>query len=705
MRIYLVGFLKICLIGFVFGQSNIGLLQDNYSGAAGLANNPANSADSRFKFHMHILGFSGLAMNNYFQTDMPYSGYGLMRPSTIPSQYQTPFGNPVFNNSFITERRNGKDIYSFADIRTSAFEMLFSSKDGQGFHGGFQVRTHVNVNSLEQDVLKTFMEDLGTLESNKANQTRLLDQTITGKNMRMSALAYSQFSLGYSRVIQEDDINFWKMGATVHRNTGLGGTYLNVREMRYTLIGYDSLIMHDADLEFAIINEGYYDNSDRRLNDYFGKSRLGGGFGLDLGVVYEHRPDFKSQKYKIGKKTYSDRSENIYKWKVAASILDFGYVNFKNNENIFQQRVTSFSDENIPFYNFNDASQWSSSGDVDSFINAFFPVSNRNNSFRMITPARLNLNVDYKYQDNWYLSAGYQQTLVMPMARGARLPNILSAGVRYETRWYTIAVPVSFSRFYNIVNTGLYARAGIFYIGTDNLGAFLTPKRINGFQIYSGFNWPIHFYKILDSDGDGIPDNEDECPNEPGTKKTKGCPDADNDGVPDHLDDCPNEPGKKSHSGCPDSDGDGIRDLDDQCPDILGKSKFQGCPDEESLEDALNATIDRLNKEDKNQQDPSVIKDIISDKFEQFDFEIFEYWPVVGAYNDLRWALELKNRLNAKFDLKAEIKTIKGESKYYVLLGEAKNSIEAKKLEEKWKNEAINKELNGQLWWKKVPKT
>jgi len=50
---------------------------------------------------------------------------------------------------------------------------------------------------------------------------------------------------------------------------------------------------------------------------------------------------------------------------------------------------------------------------------------------------------------------------------------------------------------------------------------------------------------VIDSDGDGVPDNKDKCPNTPGGVKVDvfGCPlDADRDGVANYLDQCPNTP-------------------------------------------------------------------------------------------------------------------------------------------------------------------
>lgn len=99
-----------------------------------------------------------------------------------------------------------------------------------------------------------------------------------------------------------------------------------------------------------------------------------------------------------------------------------------------------------------------------------------------------------------------------------------------------------------------------------------------------------------DADGDGIPDREDECPNEPedfdAYQDEDGCPedqDADGDGVGDATDDCPVEPedadGYQDEDGCPepDNDLDRIVDQADRCPnepeDLDGHSDSDGCPD------------------------------------------------------------------------------------------------------------------------------
>ena len=93
-----------------------------------------------------------------------------------------------------------------------------------------------------------------------------------------------------------------------------------------------------------------------------------------------------------------------------------------------------------------------------------------------------------------------------------------------------------------------------------------------------------------DSDGDGVPNAVDQCPNEHGTQVTQGCPDRDWDGTRDSQDNCPNDPGPMWNGGCPipiDNDGDGVPNLNDNCPYQPGPASNNGCP----LPDADGDTI------------------------------------------------------------------------------------------------------------------
>ncbi len=92
---------------------------------------------------------------------------------------------------------------------------------------------------------------------------------------------------------------------------------------------------------------------------------------------------------------------------------------------------------------------------------------------------------------------------------------------------------------------------------------------------------------ILDTDGDGIIDDEDDCVDVPGLAKFNGCPDTDGDGITDASDDCPEIAGLAKFNGCPDRDGDGITDASDDCPDEPGIARLNGCPEPDTDGDGV----------------------------------------------------------------------------------------------------------------------
>jgi outer membrane protein OmpA-like peptidoglycan-associated protein len=132
-----------------------------------------------------------------------------------------------------------------------------------------------------------------------------------------------------------------------------------------------------------------------------------------------------------------------------------------------------------------------------------------------------------------------------------------------------------------------------------------------GFSL--GLSYMLGSKPIPDSDGDGILENRDRCPDTPSGAQVDGtgCPsDSDGDGAPDGVDRCANTPPGASvnASGCTqDSDGDNIADGLDRCPDTEAGVLVDpnGCPkdsDGDSIPDGLDrcsetprgATVDAL---------------------------------------------------------------------------------------------------------------
>ena len=151
--------------------------------------------------------------------------------------------------------------------------------------------------------------------------------------------------------------------------------------------------------------------------------------------------------------------------------------------------------------------------------------------------------------------------------------------------------------------------------GTDTDGDGIYDKddacpEVAGLEAFNG---------CPDADGDGIEDSKDACPNEAGSKEMNGCPDADGDGVADKDDACPSEAGPAANKGCPylDKDGDGVLDKDDMCPDVAGTVANKGCPEvtaevQKKLNDYARTILFDTGKSSIKAESTSVMVDIIT---------------------------------------------------------------------------------------------
>jgi len=109
-----------------------------------------------------------------------------------------------------------------------------------------------------------------------------------------------------------------------------------------------------------------------------------------------------------------------------------------------------------------------------------------------------------------------------------------------------------------------------------------------------------------DTDGDGVVDANDRCPNTPSGWEvgTDGCPlDSDRDRVPNSIDECPNTPNgmQVGANGCPlDEDKDGVTDAKDKCPgtainvivDSNGCAKTVTKEIKEAIKEEINIVFD-----------------------------------------------------------------------------------------------------------------
>ncbi len=147
---------------------------------------------------------------------------------------------------------------------------------------------------------------------------------------------------------------------------------------------------------------------------------------------------------------------------------------------------------------------------------------------------------------------------------------------------------------------------------------------------------------VIDSDGDGLDDSVDPCPqaaeNRNSFQDDDGCPDeipdSDGDGLDDLKDLCPSVPEDfdrfEDDNGCPDpdNDGDGFVDLEDLCPDVSGVAAMKGCPDPDrdgdTVVDRLDNCPDEAGNPEFNGCNKRQLVALIDDKLDILDVVYFQ---------------------------------------------------------------------------------
>ncbi len=210
-------------------------------------------------------------------------------------------------------------------------------------------------------------------------------------------------------------------------------------------------------------------------------------------------------------------------------------------------------------------------------------TSSSNSSLLMEADASVNLKM---FPDNFwfspYLIAGvgasrYRSTYgaFVPLGGGVKV-NFFEEASLFITHQYRIPVTSETNDYHFMTSIGI---AGI-------IGKKAEPELK-----------PLPPAPPKDSDGDGIFDSTDQCPNVPGVVKYNGCPvpDTDKDGLNDDEDKCPTVAGTAKYGGCPvpDTDADGINDEEDKCPTVAGVARYQGCPVPDTDGDGINDEEDK----------------------------------------------------------------------------------------------------------------
>ncbi len=588
--------LTIASFGLYFGvqaQNYVGVNTSNYAGVMGTDINPASFVDGRFKFDLSLFNVSFNTYQNfgYFDANKMHS----VQQTLLGDKYwwKGSFGNAdVFNtwsapdsafiDNFIVHRYN-KDtkttlgLYNNIQVDLLNFAFHITPKVAIGFKA--KLRSITNLDNMDPK--------LAVLAEEGLDYPDLWNIKLNEELLNLNHLTWAEYGFNYGQVVMDQKEHFLKAGATVKYLTGYTAAYIYTDNFSYNLFNKDTSQYLSGDFAY-----GYSKNFD----EYFGNGGgLNGippveskyGIGLDLGVIYEWRPDWEKYKYDMdGKTNLWARNMNKYKARVGLSVVDLGGMTFQKGG-----LSRDFSVNTSNYFNlqqFNTATSFLGFDQVvDSLINAstaagttdWTALENPSETFFMRTPAAMSVQADYHIWKWFYVNAtGTFNMISKKRDTKVKVANQISLTPSFDFAWLGVHLPVTWNE-YSGWKAGLATRLGPLTVGITDFRVIGASGKVRGTEFYMGMHIPILYDAVDDKDGDKVSDKQDECKTEPGPWSFKGCPDTDGDGIKDSEDECAQIPGTAEFHGCPDKDGDKIPDKDDSCPDVAGLKEFNGCPD------------------------------------------------------------------------------------------------------------------------------
>ncbi|MCW5908037.1 MAG: OmpA family protein [Chitinophagales bacterium] len=555
---------------FLFSSAQFfkGLRSSPYGGVTNVSYNPA-IADSRFIADVNLFNFGFNLNNNYVGLDRK----ALLNPDL--------FSDSDFQDKYLKERINGKDKYVYVGAQAQLPLSFMCSWGKKTNINAFAFTSHFNSVTNVDNIDETFAR-IAYLGAGQKAQAALgyLNKGLNDVNPSIKLLNWIDYGLTYSRVVYDNDVHMIKAGGTLKLIQGIAGGYLYVKDLDYRWENFDTISVFKTEVNYAysqgaVSSEGYaYDKINNYVRDLFSFKYSTPTAAVDLGVIYEWRPDKDKYKYEMDCEDRWRFDQNRYKLSAGFSIIDFGAVNFKKGEysRNFSADITNWNVKDIKFP---DGLQ-----SFDDTIRSRFTIKdNGKKNFTMWLPTRFNLFLDYHIWKGF--GVNFMADVSANMAPKRNMVHHTTAFTltpKYDHSWFGFYLPVTYDVLGN-VSLGTTLRMGPLIIGTQDLLGLFAKKHVYNADVHIALKVPIPYSKKRDRDKDGVSNRKDLCKKEKGTCATQGCPDRDGDGITDSKDKCPDEPGPVEHQGCPDTDGDGIIDREDSCVTEKGPAELHGCPD------------------------------------------------------------------------------------------------------------------------------
>lgn len=412
----------------------------NYAGVNAVFFNPANVADSRYRwdFNLFSLNLSVANSNASFKL------------KDIGNSFD---GDSLKNQVF------GKDAgpaSALMSINVVGPSVMFNVGKKTSFALTTRARTIINVKDIDGKLASQLVDDVANSE---------LPYTVSSnQNQAVSVNGWTEFGVTIGRILSDKGKHFFKGGVSLKYLAGAANAYMNVNNL-------------NARVNQDILGDTYIDNATGgleigiagvKISDFKADDLLSfksTGFGADIGFVYEYRPNCEEG-------NTMGRDENKYKFRVGASLLDLGTIKYKKDATSSGAYTLAITGSEKFYLNELDGKE------IDEY-NSFFAdnpsrftpaASNSATDINVSLPTTLQLDVDYHFHRGFYLSVAGQIALSKMDSKpyNSQYYNGFTATPRFEGRAFGLYVPVSYNELSKL-NAGVSLRFGPLFVGSGSV--------------------------------------------------------------------------------------------------------------------------------------------------------------------------------------------------------------------------------------------
>ena len=535
----------------VSAQSYTGYFHDNYAGVQSVLFNPASIADSRFKTDINLFSVSGSVANDLYGVrffDIFKKDYNIDRDAKI-----TP-----------SNANNGRANF---DIMGPSFMFNIAPKHTLAVFT--RARSITNLRDINGSLIDQVKDGLDQASNFNLN----------AGNAKGASNSWGELGISYAAVLYQNNQHFLKGGLTAKYLQGGVNGYIQGKDVNVTYVENNINPKAGALISNGEITIGA--SQDFEANEDYKFDANSRGFGFDLGLVYEWRPNYADYDLNNAKPADNNfRDLNKYKVRFGLSVTDIGSIDYKNKKQ--------------DTYNVNGVVTQQMIDDADNlydFLNEHYTKTSTSKGAKTNLPTALHADVDWNMYKKFYLNLNGDINMVSTNKLNAYgIADRVSLTPRYESRWFSFYVPMTWME-YSGMQVGSGIRLGAFFVGSGSVLSNVVSKESKGADFHVGMKIPVYEKKFKDTDGDGVIDKEDGCKKVAGPVENHGCPwpDTDGDKVFDKDDTCPEIAGPVENKGCPwkDSDGDTLLDNADACPTIAGPIENKGCPWKDTDKDSV----------------------------------------------------------------------------------------------------------------------